>query len=36
MINPDVIDNQTVIRTGAVDENFKKSLIVLIFLNYIN
>lgn len=24
----EVIDNHTVIRTGAVDENFKKSLIV--------
>jgi hypothetical protein len=36
MINPAVIDNQAVIRTGAVDENFKKSLIFLILLSYIN
>jgi hypothetical protein len=37
MIKPDVIDSQIVIKTGAVDENFKKSFIIFIICsNQIN
>jgi hypothetical protein len=32
MINVDVIDNQTVISTGAVEENFKKLFIMFLFI----